>query len=697
MRGIMKITLGIGALCSVAAVAVATPGPLSLGTSLTILKENDLYAQYSNKTSSAILIEQPKIFNSAKSACSSLSETLWSPELQDFTLGVNNSLSYQAYLRKFSYSQQFWVADDNRDPYNTCRAIDLAGKVRVLDCNRLLPALCTHSAPISNASFWDTSERYRIAVEFGSQVVIGFIDGYGFRFMSVRYASNPGRFRHSTVYESPGDLEALGYEDVCRQLHDGQDIGSEDCFFLNIATPYLPGVEKQDLKPVLFWIHGGSNVEVNGNRGNSDGINVATRGDVVVVKINYRLGHFGWLAIDGTAITGNYGLGDMLTALKWVKNNINAFGGDPERITIGGDSAGASNVRALMASEKAEGLFGAAIMESIPIGYNPVNLFSHWMTIPESSALFGPMVIQGTGCDATDPQTLETCLVNVDPAVLTPILSPVGHLAFPVVDSVILGTADLPVTGKGYAAKVPLLIGVNRDETGIQLSPYYGIPDVATYLDYIGQYVVFQNLSAFINHPAFPLPPGDPAQAAFNFTQRIVTDGAYKCLSWATAYSAVKHGVLPRVYTYEFNRTYGPLEYTNPLCEPPITAEHPFGDPDAEYFKCHSGELPTAHGEILFGGRKIRDEFDIPFEQLVIDYWTAYIWNNDPNPKTGYLKARGYWGTLNQITKAGKWEKVNTRGPKMMRLQWNGGSVDLSEKVQCEALGFPLDYFEKTL
>ncbi|RVD83275.1 uncharacterized protein DFL_007669 [Arthrobotrys flagrans] len=695
MKSITREIILMGAF----GLAVAAPNPSSLGTSLTILKDNDFYAQYSNRTSSAILVEQPKTFAAAKSICSSLSESLWSPELQSFTAGVNNSLSYQAYLRKYSYSQQFWVADAEpaSKPKDTCRAIDLAGKVRPLDCNRLLPALCSHSAPLSNYSFSDTSEKYRVTVSAGSQKITGFRDGFGFRFKSIRYGSSPGRFQHTSVYDGPSDAEALEYKDICRQWHDGEDIGAEDCFFLNVATPYLPGpaAKNCDLKPVLFWIHGGSNVEVNGNRGNSDGINMATRGDVVVVKINYRLGHFGWLAIDGTSITGNYGLGDMITGLKWVRKNIKAFGGDADRITIGGDSAGASDVRALMASEAAKDLFSAAIMESLPIGWFPVNLFSHWLSIPESTGIFAPMVLQETGCGAA--ADIGECLVNVDPAILTPISSPVGYLAFPVLDNILLKTGDLQVTGKGYAAKVPLLMGVNRDEDSIQLSPFFGIPDAYTYLEYISQNIVLKDITEFANHPAFPLPPGDPAWSAFNLTQRVLSDGAVKCLNWATAYSAVKHKVLPKVFTYEFNRTYQPVEYTNPLCEPPVTPGHPLGDPDAEYFKCHSGEVNIVHGELLYYGRNIRDEHDIPFQQLIIDYWTSFIWNKDPNPKPGYLKARGYWGTLGQVANTGKWESVNTRGPKMMRLQWNGGSVDLSEKVQCEAVGFPFDYFERAL
>ncbi|KAK6330470.1 hypothetical protein TWF696_003361 [Orbilia brochopaga] len=691
--------LGIAVLVAVK-VAVGAPGPSSLGTSITILKDNDLYGKFSNRTSSALLLEQPITFNAAKTLCASFSENLWSPEIQDFTAGVNNSLSYQAYLRKFSYSQQFWVADhidSSTQTKTTCRAIDLAGKARVLGCDRLLPALCAHSAPLSNGTFWDTSERYQVTAKNGENSLTGFRDSFGFRFIGVRYAEDPGRFAYSTPYTAVSDENALEYGSWCLQMHDGNSIGEEDCFFLNIATPYLPGPNAltKNLKPVLFWIHGGSFGENSGDLGHTDGVNIASRGDYVVVKINYRVGYFGWLAVDGTSLTGNYGLTDTISALKWVRRNIAAFGGDAGRITVGGDSSGAAAVRALMTSEAADGLFNGGIMESLPIGYQPVKFYSEYLTIPESTYLYGPAVLGGTGCGAV--ADIAGCLTNIDSAILNPItVEGVGREFFPVVDNIFLKTRNLPVTGKGYAASVPLLIGTNRDETGIQLSPFYGITSFPEFLIGVSQ-VIGQDVTQFANDPAFPVPSGDPARSAFNVTQRLLTDAGYKCLSWANAYSAVKHKVLPEVYAYRFNRTYQPTTYTNPLCLPPVTPDHPYGDPDAEYFKCHSGEVGTVFGELVSGGSMLRDEYDVPFEQLIVDYWSAFIWNADPNPKPGYLKARGYWGTLNQIAAAGKWERVNTRHPSMMGLQWNGGMLGFDEGPQCDALGLPLDYYETAL
>jgi len=137
----------------------------------------------------------------------------------------------------------------------------------------------------------------------------------------------------------------------------------EDCLYLNVMTGNLRGKTKQ---PVMFWIHGGSGYLGNGA---DQGANLVRKG-VVVVTINYRLGVFGFLAHPALSresprnVSGNYGLLDMIEALKWVRRNIEAFGGDPQRITIFGESAGSFFVTDLLASPLAKGLFHRAIAQS---------------------------------------------------------------------------------------------------------------------------------------------------------------------------------------------------------------------------------------------------------------------------------------------------------------------------------------------
>lgn len=141
---------------------------------------------------------------------------------------------------------------------------------------------------------------------------------------------------------------------------------SEDCLYLNIRTGNLAG---DDLKPVMVWIHGGGHQFGSGNTSfyQSNGL---VKKDVVLVTLNYRLGVFGYMAhpalsaVDPNSVSGNYGTLDQMVALKWVKQNISAYGGDPENVTIFGESAGAWSVTELMASPLAAGLFDKAIAQS---------------------------------------------------------------------------------------------------------------------------------------------------------------------------------------------------------------------------------------------------------------------------------------------------------------------------------------------
>jgi para-nitrobenzyl esterase len=146
-----------------------------------------------------------------------------------------------------------------------------------------------------------------------------------------------------------------------------QDVGRQDesCLFLNIWTPGLDDARR----PVMVWIHGGAFILGSGNEPSSHGANLAARGDVVVVSINYRLGALGFMnlkEVTGGAIpaTGDEGLLDQVAALEWVRDNIAAFGGDPGNVTVFGFSAGGMSIGVLMAMPAARGLFHKAINQS---------------------------------------------------------------------------------------------------------------------------------------------------------------------------------------------------------------------------------------------------------------------------------------------------------------------------------------------
>ncbi|MGH0035641.1 MAG: carboxylesterase/lipase family protein [Myxococcota bacterium] len=180
-----------------------------------------------------------------------------------------------------------------------------------------------------------------------------------------------------------GALEALEFGAACPQFAgpmgardgtaEGEPGGDEDCLRLHVYAPpfapdEVPGAGER--LPVLFWIHGGGNTI--GEAATFEGSRIALAGRAVVVATNYRLGVFGWFrheALDGPDASaddrsGNYGTLDLVRSLEWVKQNIAAFGGDPERVTVFGESAGGSNVFSLLLTPRARGLFQRAIVQS---------------------------------------------------------------------------------------------------------------------------------------------------------------------------------------------------------------------------------------------------------------------------------------------------------------------------------------------
>jgi para-nitrobenzyl esterase len=244
-------------------------------------------------------------------------------------------------------------------------------------------------------------------------------------------------------------------------------IPGEDCLNLNVWTPDINAAGL----PVLVWIHGGSFMNGSGSVGAYDGTAFARDG-VVCVTINYRLAAEGFLFLgDGTA---NLGLLDQLAALRWVQANISAFGGDPARVTVAGESAGAMSVMTLLSMPLAEGLFAQAIAQS--------GAAAHTLTKDEGG-MVGGYLAEALGVPPDREsikavpleklvQAASDLVVEVqtapDPArwgQLTLSLLPFA----PTVDGPVLPAAPLASIAAGQGGNVPLLIGSNRDEARLFL------------------------------------------------------------------------------------------------------------------------------------------------------------------------------------------------------------------------------------
>uniref|UniRef100_A0AAR5PTD0 Carboxylic ester hydrolase n=1 Tax=Dendroctonus ponderosae TaxID=77166 RepID=A0AAR5PTD0_DENPD len=192
-------------------------------------------------------------------------------------------------------------------------------------------------------------------------------------FYGVRYGRSPMeelRFQPPQPVEAWEDVfDATEKKGICFQVPGDFDLETEDCLFLNL---YTPAVNASAGLPVMFFIHGGGFVEGSGILSWGVGPQFFMEYGVIMVAINYRIGPFGYLSTGDEVIPGNVGSKDQILALQWVKENIRFFGGDPDKVTVFGQSAGAASISYLLLSPLAEGLFrsGSFIRVPILIGFN---------------------------------------------------------------------------------------------------------------------------------------------------------------------------------------------------------------------------------------------------------------------------------------------------------------------------------------
>jgi para-nitrobenzyl esterase len=254
---------------------------------------------------------------------------------------------------------------------------------------------------------------------------------------------------------------------------------SEDCLFLNVWTGAdAPG----DKQPVMVWIHGGALTRGSGSLQAYDGAALARKG-VVLVTINYRLGPFGYFAHPALSkespqgSSGNYGVLDQIAALEWVKRNIGAFGGDPNRVTIFGESAGSWSVCSLVATPLAKGLFQRAIGQSGGC-FAPMHHLKTQRGSMPSAEKTGEGLAAALECaDAADPLAALRGK-SADEILSVATKQPAAARTRPNVDGWVFPDEIYNIYAAGKQNRVPVLLGSNADE-GTSLTPPALIPTKA--------------------------------------------------------------------------------------------------------------------------------------------------------------------------------------------------------------------------
>ncbi len=287
-------------------------------------------------------------------------------------------------------------------------------------------------------------------------------------FLGIPFAAPAGGERRFRAPEPPaswsGVREAKEWGNAARQSSHplpgfaASGPQDEDCLNLNVYTPAADGGRR----PVLFWIHGGGFTHGTAAEPLYNGGPLAVRGDVVVVTINYRLGALGYLYLGEhlptSDVTANAGQLDQVAALRWVRDNIAAFGGDPGNVTIFGESAGAAAVGTLLAMGAARGLFQRAVLQS----------GTGRATSPEAAAKLTDSLLKELGIDRANAAKVLTvsadAIVEAQGKAVTRGGFGVGPMFGPVRDGLTLTQSPIDAIKGGHSAGIPVLVGTNRDE-----------------------------------------------------------------------------------------------------------------------------------------------------------------------------------------------------------------------------------------
>ncbi len=456
--------------------------------------------------------------------------------------------------------------------------------------------------------------------------VVGVRTGTVDAFLGVPYAAPPVgnlRFRPPQPHAPwATPAQATQVAQPCPQIR-GTAIGSEDCLYLNV---YAPAGDARARRPVMVWFPGGLFQAGAATFPYYNGQPIVEQSGVVVVTVTYRVGALGNLTAPAfdqespAGVSGNYGLQDEQAALRWVRSNIAAFGGDPRNVTLFGESAGGNSVEYHMTSPLSRGLFDHAIIESASgprLPSSPALQAVGAVSIPDlplaqSESGGSAMVIAAVGCSGA--ADIAACLRAVPAGAFLSASNIAYPVVFPVIDGYVLPQRPLQAFRSGQFNRVPAIVGSNHDEgTGLVWPIEAALGGALTATGYTEQVDTYYGTSApavLAEYPLSAYPSPIQALAAAE------TDSTFACPA------ALKRRALSRyvpVFGYE-------------LAEPNAAQGPQLGpvEPGLTYGAYHTADLPYVFGVTAPAGARVTGK-DLVLSQAVINYWTSMAIIGNPN------------------------------------------------------------------
>lgn len=390
---------------------------------------------------------------------------------------------------------------------------------------------------------------------------------------------------------------------------------------------------------------------------------------------------------------------------QWVKRNIASFGGDPDKVTIIGESAGAGSVRALLGSPPViqNNLISGGVSMSnlgggVALGLDGdyATTYSSYLTAEQSYALAGQQIFTAVGCNQTAVADQVACLSSTTTVPASALVGLSTVARYVVQDGALVDTQQLVVSRRnGSQAHVPVIFGTTTND-GASFCAYPPEPPAdnnSTISDYLAQAIAASlsisetEAQRVIDSGLFPYyDTGNRTLDAFNVSQRVSTDLQFRCVDEATVYAAALSGAFPAAYYYNMDRTY---EGYDPLNLGPLLNGGVL-EPGVDYFRLHGSDLGFTYGNQA----PLRDARDLQASQLVSGYYAAFARTGSPNPPEAYLRARGYESTLAAVRQTGAWEPVRAgeEGP-AKQLDYPARTIAFPETEQCRFLNYSLSYY----